>query len=450
MKKYKITMVGGGLAGSLMAVYFAQRGFEVNLYERRPDMRKADISAGKSINLALSARGIRALEKVGLKDAILSKAIAMNGRMIHSEKGELSYQPYGTEGQFINSVSRGGLNIQLLELADENPDVHLFFNHKCLDVDLENAVATFRNEAGEKVRVESDYVIGGDGAFSAVRMRMMKSGRFDYSQDYTDHGYKELCIPATANGEFALDPNSLHIWPRGAYMMIALPNPDKSFTCTLFYPFEGINSFESLKTEADVRAFFNEHFADAVPLMPTLVEDYFENPTGTLVTVRCYPWVKGKTALLGDACHAVVPFYGQGMNCAFEDCVVMDECIEKHWPNMDKAMDEYQKSRKINADAIADLALQNFVEMRDLVGDKDFLHYKKVEHDLCDLYPELFKSQYELVTFSNVDYSYAQQRGAENTKVGLDLIANGWEDKLSDKAFITNLLQQHRTAATAS
>lgn len=448
MSKTKITVVGGGLAGSLMAVYFAKKGYEVNVFERRPDMRNTDISAGKSINLALSTRGLRALEKVGLKNAILEDAIAMHGRTMHDEAGNLSYQPYGTEGQFINSVSRGGLNVQLLELADENPDVHLFFNHKCIDVDFETGQTTFKRQDGENVVIDGDYIIGGDGAFSQVRLQMMMSGRLDYSQDYLDHGYKELTIPPTASGEFALEPNALHIWPRGEYMMIALPNPDKSFTCTLFYPFTGKISFESLKKEQDVMAFFNQHFADAVPMMPTLIEDFFSNPTGSLVTVRCYPWVKGRAALIGDACHAVVPFYGQGMNCAFEDCIVLDECIERHNGNLDAAFAEYQKLRKVNADAIADLAIQNFIEMRDLVADEEFMHYKKIEHDLCELHPDLFQSQYEMVTFTNVDYSVAKNKGAENTKLVKEIIKQGWEAKITDRNFILDLLSKRDAIAS--
>jgi kynurenine 3-monooxygenase len=440
MSKTKITIVGGGLAGSLMAVYFAKKGYEVNVFERRPDMRNADISAGKSINLALSTRGIHALEKVGLKETILSEAIPMHGRTMHDEAGNISYQPYGTAGQFINSVSRGGLNIQLLKLADENPDVHLFFNHKCVDVDFNSGETTFINETGETIKNKADFILGADGAFSRIRLRMMKAGRLDFSQDYLDHGYKELTIPATADGKFALEPNALHIWPRGEYMMIALPNPDKSFTCTLFYPFNGPVSFNTLTKETDVTAFFNTHFADAVPLMPTLVADFFANPTGSLVTVRCYPWVKGRAALIGDACHAVVPFYGQGMNCAFEDCVVLDECIEKHNGDLVAAFEAYQKSRKPNADAIADLAIQNFIEMRDLVGDEDFLHYKQVEHNLCELHPDLFESQYEMVTFTNVPYSIAKTKGARNTAIVKNIIKNGWEDRITDRTFVLDVL----------
>ncbi len=448
MSKTTITVVGGGLAGSLMAVYFARKGYEVNLFERRPDMRNADISAGKSINLALSSRGLRALEKVGLKEAILSEAIPMHGRTMHDESGNLSYQPYGTEGQYINSVSRGGLNIQLLKLADENPDVHLFFNHKCVDIDFKSGETTFINENGETLVQKADFVLGSDGAFSRVRLRMMKSGRLTFSQDYLEHGYKELTIPPTADGKFAIEPNALHIWPRGEYMMIALPNPDKSFTCTLFYPFSGPVSFDTLKSKEDVEGFFNTHFADAVPLMPTLVEDFFANPTGSLVTVRCYPWVKGKAALLGDACHAVVPFYGQGMNCAFEDCVVLDECIDQADGNLEEAFDAYQKSRKVNADAIADLAIQNFMEMRDAVGDEDFLHYKQVEHNLCELHPDLFQSQYEMVTFTNVPYSTAQSKGAENTALVKKIIDNGWEDKITDRTFVLDILSSANARPT--
>lgn len=442
MSKTKITIAGGGLAGSLMAVYMAKRGYEVHVYERRPDMRRADISAGKSINLALSTRGLRALEKAGLKDAVLANAIPMKGRMMHDEQGNLAYQPYGKEGQHINSVSRGGLNKHLLQLADENPDVHLHFDMKCLDVNLKEGKAKFLDANGKIHDVESDLIIGGDGAFSAVRMRMMKRGRFNYSQTYLEHGYKELTIAPNAEGDFAMDPNCLHIWPRGEYMLIALPNPDKTFTCTLFFPFEGPHSFATLTDEQAVLKFFHAHFADAVPLMPELVKDFFENPTGSLVTVRCYPWVNQKAVLIGDACHAVVPFYGQGMNCAFEDCVVLDECLEQYLPDWDAALDAYQKLRKTNADAIADLALQNFVEMRDLVGDEDFLRQKEVEHALCELYPDLFKSQYEMVTFTNMPYREALEHGAENTRIVKDIIARGYTDRLEDKAFMTELLQK--------
>jgi kynurenine 3-monooxygenase len=432
----RITLVGGGLAGSLAAVYLAKRGYEVNIYERRPDMRNVEIPAGRSINLALSTRGIDALKRVGLDRVVLDQAIPMAGRMMHDEKGNLAYQPYGKDGQVINSVSRAHLNIQLLKLADEHKNVNQFFNMRCQEVDIENSICKFTNEkTGENIEVKSDYILGSDGAYSPVRLKMMKNDRFDYSQSYTKSGYKELNITPTPDGNFAMDPDSLHIWPRGNFMMIALPNPDKSFTCTLFMPYAGEVGFDQINSDQEILNFMNTYFADAVPLMPELLNDFKRNPVGSLVTVRCYPWHMKKATLIGDACHAIVPFYGQGMNCAFEDCVELDNCLEEfgYW---DKAMNEYQKRRKPNADAIADLALQNFIEMRDLVGDKDFLHYKKMEHQLCELYPDLFKSQYEMVTFSKVPYSEAKTKGAQNTQRVHDLIASNYEDKITDRSFV--------------
>tara|TARA_Y100000385_G_C13085290_1_gene636113 strand:+ start:524 stop:1843 length:1320 start_codon:yes stop_codon:yes gene_type:complete len=432
----RITLVGGGLAGSLAAVYLAKRGYEVNIYERRPDMRNVEIPAGRSINLALSTRGIDALKRVGLDQVVLDQAIPMAGRMMHDEKGNLAYQPYGKDGQVINSVSRAHLNIQLLKLADEHKNVNQFFNMRCQEVDIENSICKFTNEkTGENIEVKSDYILGSDGAYSPVRLKMMKNDRFDYSQSYTKSGYKELNITPTPDGNFAMDPDSLHIWPRGNFMMIALPNPDKSFTCTLFMPYAGEVGFDQTNSDQEILNFMNTYFADAVPLMPELLNDFKRNPVGSLVTVRCYPWHMKKATLIGDACHAIVPFYGQGMNCAFEDCVELDNCLEE-FGDWDKAMNEYQKRRKPNADAIADLALQNFIEMRDLVGDKDFLHYKKMEHQLCELYPDLFKSQYEMVTFSKVPYSEAKTKGAQNTQRVHDLIASNYEDKITDRSFV--------------
>jgi kynurenine 3-monooxygenase len=440
----KIIIVGGGLSGSLLSVFMAKRGFEVHLFERRPDMRNHKISAGRSINLALSARGIHALNKVGLTEEILLDAIPMYGRMMHGRDGKLNYQPYGTDGQAINSVSRGRLNTRLLELADEYENIHLYFNHRCVQVDLESSTSIFENEHGEEVRMTGTRIIGTDGAFAATRGRLQTTDRFDYSQNYLYVGYKELAIPALENGGFQLDKNCLHIWPRGAYMMIGLPNPSGDFTCTLFLANEGSPSFESLKTEDAVTEFFKENFADALPLMNELQQDFFANPTGSLVTVRCYPWVKeDKIALLGDAAHAVVPFFGQGMNCSFEDCVVLDECIDRHYPNWHQIFDEYQKLRKPNADAIADLALQNFSEMADKVGDETFLHRKHIEHELAEHYPSLFQSQYELVTFTNVPYSEAKARGKVNDAIIDELIALKLDTSLDDTAQVTPILEKH-------
>lgn len=435
----KITLVGGGLSGGLLAVFLAKKGFEVHVYERRKDMRQGNYEGGRSINLALSARGIRGLEKAGIAKEILDIGIPMTGRMMHDVNGNLAYQPYGKDGQAIYSVSRGGLNVRLLQLADAFPNIHMYFEYKCLFCDPEQGITRYQTPEGNVVEDKADIVIGTDGAFSAVRDAFM-TGRFTYSQTYEDHGYKELEITPDANGEFRLNKNCLHIWPRKSFMMIALPNPGGNFTCTLFAPWEGENSFEQLKDKESVSSFFNKYFADAVPLMPGLIQDFFENPTSGLATFRCYPWVKGKTALLGDSAHGVVPFYGQGMNCCFEDCIVLDELIGQHQDNWPVILDQYQKSRKPNADAIASLAVQNFVEMRDLVGTEAFRHRKHVEHELTELYPEQFKSQYELVTFQTTPYSYALEMGAKNDRLLNYIIDNQLESKLPDSNYMKALI----------
>jgi kynurenine 3-monooxygenase len=326
----KSTVVGAGLVGSLLAIYLAKRGEKVQVFERRPDMRKANISAGRSINLALSDRGLKALRGVGIEQEIRDISIPMHGRMVHGTDGSTNFQPYGKEGQYILSVSRGELNRKLMSLAESHSEVSFHFDHRCTGVDLDSATCNFIDEGtGKETTVAADRIFGTDGAFSAVRGRMQVNDRFNYSQQYLEHGYKELTIPPTADGGFRMDCNSLHIWPRGNYMLIALPNLDGSFTCTLFFPFEGPTSFASLQTPQQVETFFNEVFPDAVPHMPTLAEDYFANPTASLVIIRCSPWNYGEKALLlGDAAHAIVPFYGQGMNAGFEDCTVFEELAQ--------------------------------------------------------------------------------------------------------------------------
>jgi len=439
--KEKIAIIGGGLSGSLLAICLAKRGFTVDLYERRGDMRKGKADAGRSINLALSTRGIEALNKVGLAESVLDEAIPMNGRMMHSVLGELSYQPYGKEGQFINSVSRSGLNIKLLELADAYEHVNLFFNHRCISADLDNNTAILENQEGVKTEVKADIMFGTDGAFSAIRTEMQKTTRFNYSQTYENYGYKELEITPGPDATFRIEKNALHIWPRGEFMMIALPNPGGSYTCTLFLAYEGQYSFENLKTEEQVRTFFKTHFPDALDMMPNLVHDFFSNPTGNLVTIRCNPWVYKKFVLVGDAAHALIPFYGQGMNCSFEDVKELDEIIEKYYPNWDLVLEKYQEARIINANAIADLACKNFVEMRDLVGRPDFMHYKHVEHDLGALYPEVFKSQYSLVTFASTPYSYALAQGFKNEALINYIIEHKLETEIGNSQVMLPLLK---------
>ena len=440
----KVTLVGGGLAGSLMSIYLAKRGYEVYIYERRDDMRSGKYEGGRSINLALSTRGIRGLAKVGLDHDVLDISIPMSGRMMHPVQGECKYQPYGKEGQAIYSVSRGQLNIKLLQLADQYPNIHMFFNHKCTAANLDTCETTYINEHGETIVDKADVVLGTDGAFSALRDAMQRTPRFNFSQNYENYGYKELEIVPNGNGDFQLDKNCLHIWPRKSFMMIALPNPGGNFTCTLFMPFDGEPGIDDLKTPRQITEFFNTHFPDAVPMMPGLVEDYLQNPTGMLATMRCYPWVRGNNALMGDSAHAVVPFYGQGMNCSFEDCIVLDECIEELGGDWSQVLDAYQKLRKPNADAIANLALQNFVEMGDLVGSDAFLHKKKVEHTLSEKHPDLFVSQYERVTFSTRDYAEALAYGELNDRVLEAIINNGWEERLDDRALVESLFADNQ------
>jgi len=353
-----VMIIGAGLAGSLLACLLGKRGYQVDVYERRGDPRARGFIGGRSINLALSTRGIHALDRAGLKDAVLRDAIPMPGRMIHAVDGTLTFQPYSKDPtEAINSVSRGGLNLTLLDAADACDTVSLHFDQRCLDIDLNSAKASFaQGDSDEIIDASANVIIGTDGAFSAVRSAMQKTDRFTYSQTYLEHGYKELTIPPTADGTFAMEPQALHIWPRGGFMMIALPNADKSFTCTLFWPFDGETGFPRVDDETAIMRRFHQWFADAIPLMPTLATDFQKNPTSSLVTIRCNPWqVHGKVLIMGDASHAIVPFYGQGMNAAFEDCAIFDEAIDRFGPDWDRLLPWFSEHRKPDADAIADL-----------------------------------------------------------------------------------------------
>lgn len=416
-EKKSIGIAGAGLVGSLLAIYLKKRGYAVTVLERRSDMRKKGAEGGRSINLALSNRGIRALEEIGLADELKKVAIPMHGRMMHDKQGKLNSFTYGKEGQFINSVSRSGLNVVLMNEA-ERLGVEFKFNQRITKVDLENTILTVSGPQStvdrEPLTVDHSFevIIGADGAFSAVRGSFQFTDRFDYEQDYIDHGYKELHIPPGVGGSFLLEKNFLHIWPRESFMMIALPNPDGSFTCTLFFPFDGSPSFDSLKTKQDVQKFFSETFPDAQALMPELLNDFEANPTGSLVTIKCYPWVRNKTLLIGDAAHGIVPFYGQGMNAGFEDCRILNDLLTQHADNWDKVLPEFQKLRKPDADAIAQLALDNFIEMRDLVADAEFLLRKKIESKLYELFPDKWIPLYPMVTFMDtMRYSDALKRG---------------------------------------
>lgn len=415
-KPTTISIVGAGLVGSLLSIYLARRGYKVSVYERRFDMRKNFLGGGRSINLALSNRGIRALEEVGLAAEMKKHSVPMKGRLMHDKEGKLTFQPYGTSGQYINSISRSGLNMFLMNEA-EKQGVNFFFEYRCIDVNLEKTELTFQNQHDIRHH-QSDLIIGADGAFSAIRAALQVSDRFEYSQHYIEHGYKELRIPPGVHGEFTMDKEALHIWPRESFMLIALPNPDATFTVTLFYPFEGPHSFEKLTNDEEVLAFFQQTFPDAVPLMPSLLEDFRDNPTSSLVTIRCSPWVKNSTLLIGDAAHGIVPFYGQGMNAGFEDCSVLNQLLDKHADDWSKVAPEFQQLRKADADAIAQLALDNFVEMRDLVADPDFLLRKKIEAKLHELFPKQWIPLYSMVAFHDeIRYSEAQEMGRRQKEI---------------------------------
>ena len=436
MKDKKVAVVGAGLVGSLHAVLLAKKGFQVDVFERRPDLRKADVIGGRSINLALSNRGFKALEMAGIADEIREISIPMYGRKMHDLEGNLTYQPYGKDDEAIYSVSRGGLNQKLMNLADDYDNVTYRFNHKCQDIDLSSNTIYFEEtELKKDLSYDYNHIFGTDGAFSAVRSRLQKTPMFNYSQEYLSHGYKELVIPPNEDGTHRIDKNCLHIWPRGKFMLIALPNLDGSFTVTLFFPMKGETSFESIKTKEDVMNFFNSTFPDAVPHMPTLEEDYFDNPTSTLVTVRCEPWnYEDKVLLMGDAAHAVVPFYGQGMNSGFEDCSVFSEMFDQHSQNMLNFFEKYSEQRVPDGNAIADLALYNYIEMRDLAGDADFLLRKKIERKFSDLYPNKWMPLYSQVTFSHIRYSEALKAGKKQAEImdevmKMENIHQNWDDE---------------------
>jgi len=447
MKK-EITIIGAGLVGSLLSIYLSKRGYKVTIYERRPDMRKEKMIAGRSINLALSDRGIRALEEVGIMDEIRKIAIPMHGRQMHYADGSTPYQAYGKEGQFINSVSRGELNRKLMDLAEEN-GVQIIFNEKLEEANWKNNTLVFKNSLSHQLStINYQLMFGSDGAYSAARLaHQLQHDRFQYQQYYIDFGYKELHIPAGKNGQFLMEKNALHIWPRGNYMMIALPNIDGSFTCTLFFPFEGDSSFKTLDTKEKVTAFFEATFADATKLMPALADDFFNNPTASLVTVKCSPWVRDDHfALIGDAAHAIVPFFGQGMNCGFEDCAVLNSLVEKHNHEWENILNEYQLLRKPDGDAIADLALNNFVEMRDKVADPKFLLQKKIEGKFSSKHPDKWTPAYSMVTFRpDIRYSEALQKGNAQQKImdeimSMDNIDTIWDGEEVEKKMLDIIL----------
>jgi len=419
-----ITIIGAGLAGSLLAVYLARRGFKVDVFEKRPDPRKdptlVRAAEGRSINLALSARGIHALKEVGIYDEIAKLSIPMYGRMVHTLDGKTHLQPYGKDpSEHINAVSRAELNKALINSAESYPGIKFHFDTICTGMDFLTGEVFLRKEnSSESIKSSAVMTIAADGVPSAIRMEMLKLPRFDFSQEYENYGYKELTIPPGPDGSFLIEKNALHIWPRGSYMLIALPNLDGSFTCTLFFPYEGELSFESLDSEKKVSDFFKHVFPDAFNLMPELLEEFFSHPVGHLITIKCYPWsYQDKVVLIGDASHAIVPFFGQGMNAAFEDCTVLNEFIQKWGTDWESVFNAFQKSRKVNTDAIAELARENFIEMRDLVAQPRFQLKKKIEAELAKRFPDKFIPKYSMVSFHRIPYSVVLQRGRRQEKI---------------------------------
>lgn len=430
-KEDKVLIIGAGLCGSLLALRMAQRGYKVEVYESRPDLRKVDISAGRSINLALSDRGLKALRLCGMEEKAREICIPMYGRLMHDTKGNTFASNYsGKEGEYINSISRGDLNAILLDAAEENENVTIYFNSGCKKVDIEKNIAHFKSyETNEKYIVKADVIFGTDGAGSSLRKSYISERKFlfSYSQNYLNHGYKELEIPADKNGNHQISKGHLHIWPRGDFMLIALPNMDGSFTVTLFLSYdEGEYNFNNLTSEEKITAFFEQEFPDALALIPNIKEEFANNPTGPLGTIKCSPWFyQNKTLLMGDAAHAIVPFYGQGMNASFEDVFVFDEILNENLGDWNAVFKAYQKARKHDTDAIADLAIDNFYEMRDHVANPLFKEKRKIEMDLEKNFPSQYSSKYFLVTFNeNIGYNEAMQRGRAQDKALLNLIAD--------------------------
>jgi kynurenine 3-monooxygenase len=448
----KIAIVGAGLVGSLQAILLAKKGYQVQVLENRPDLRKAKFIGGRSINLALSDRGWKALDLAGVSDKIRTFALPMYKRCMHDLKGNLTYQPYGLDNEAIYSVSRSLLNQTLMNEAEHYDNVEYLFNLKCKDVDLRDNTLVMQNGEKQIETYKFDKLFACDGAFSAVRGRLQRTVGFNYQQNYLGHGYKELEIPANADGTHKIEKDCLHIWPRGEFMMIALPNVDGTFTCTLFMTIDGELSFNSLDTDEKIMRFFENTFPDAIPLIGNLLEDYNKNPVGNLMTVKCSPWqFNDDILLLGDAAHAIVPFYGQGMNAGFQDCTVFQEMHDERQGDWTNLIKDFSSKHYINGHAIADLALENYIEMRDKTADPDFLLRKKIEAKFTKMYPDRWLPLYSQVTFSLTPYAQALENGNRQKEImdevmKMNDIHNIWDDSLViDK--INDLLDKQKAHA---
>ncbi len=426
--KQKITIIGAGLVGSLMSIFLGRRGYTVDVFEKLPDIRKHSIAAGRSINLALANRGIRPLKKVGIMDKVEQLLIPMSGRMLHDTDGQLQYQSYGQrDHEVIYSVSRGGLVSLLRDEAESTGRVTFHFEHSLESIDHDKQTLVIKGDDAPSFTYAFDILLAADGAGSRIRRSLESLGQVNCRSELLDHSYKELTIPASQSGGFLIDKNALHIWPRGQYMLIALPNLDGSFTVTLFLPNDGELSFASLHTDEAVQKLFHDQFYDVIELIPDLSDMFFENPTGILGTIRCQQWHYKNSLLIGDAAHAIVPFHGQGMNCGFEDCFELNRLLDEHNDDWHKVMDLYTDVRKDNANAIADMALDNYIEMRDSVRDPKFHLKKAIAFELERAYPRQFIPRYSMVSFSHIPYAQAQQRGVIQAQI-LNELSQGIEN----------------------
>ena len=441
-----VAIVGSGLVGSLLAIFLRKQGHQVTVFDRRQDVRTVEFS-GRSINLAMSNRGWKALREAGIEDEIRKLALPLDKRAMHVEGKPVYFQKYGDEGEAIYSISRGILNRRMIDLA-EQAGAKFRFEEKIWDVDMPHAkLYTGESEKSPWKEYQFDLIFGADGAFSRVRHKMQRQSRFNYSQHFIDVGYKELTIPANKDGSHKLDNASFHIWPRGNFMLIAMPNLDGSFTCTLFMPFEGEVSFESIQTEEQADAFFENYFPDIKEEISNIKRDFFKNPTSAMVTIKCFPWsYYDKITLVGDSAHAIVPFYGQGMNAGFEDISVLNEKINEHGDNWQLIFEEYQAERKVNTDAIAELSYRNFVEMSSKTADPKFLLRKKIEKKFAEKHPELWIPLYSRVTFSDKAYADAlsigdYQRGIMDEVMQLPEIEEKWDSEEIERQ-ILNLLKK--------
>ena len=442
MSRGTFTVAGGGPVGSLLAILLARHGYTVGLYEGRPDSRVTSIYQGRSINIALSDRGWHSLAEIGISADAKAQAIPMYRRAVHGIDGELTAIPYGMEHEAIWSVSRSGINELLLDLADAEENIETHFEHRLLDVDFETAAAVFKTPGEQEITVEADYLFGADGAYSKVRRLDHDLPRFSYSQTYIPHSSIELNIPANPDGTHKLEKNALHNWPRKHFMLIALPNSDGTFTCTLFLDYDGDPSFKSLQVRADVERFFQDNFADAMDYLEDPVDMFIEKTPAPLFLVQVFPWsFNNRVGLIGDAAHAIVPFYGQGMNCGFEDCAELNRLIDVHDHDWDRIFPAYENARKPNGDAIAELSKRNFVEMSDLSGDPMFQLRKMIEAKFSQRHPELWTPLYSMVTFSpEVPYAEALRVGDEQNKVMEKIMALPGIEKNWDEEYVMEQL----------